>query len=118
MKAIDLGATEPGVVRREFVLLYELQEFDQIDQLVSKLGERGLAPDELKLFTAAARPHGDPDRAVVLARQVLPETSKNPSDLLVLCRNLLRAGRVDQAEKPLRRVNALARVGPRPGSPR
>ena len=109
LRALDLGSTEVGLARHAFVLLYELQQFDQIDQLVAKLGERGAAPADLKLATALnALRRGDMNRGVSLAREVLPEDSKTPSDLLVLCRILIQAGRVDEAEKPLRRARTLA----------
>ena len=38
--------------RRLFVLLYQRQRFDQIDQVVQDLADRGAAPAELKLATA------------------------------------------------------------------
>ncbi len=109
LQAIDLGATEPELARRLFALLYQRQEFDQIDQFVKKLDERGAAPDELKLATAvnAMRRH-DFQRAINIAREVLPETSSNPFDLLFLSKMLLQAGRTDEVEGPLKRARQLA----------
>jgi len=109
LQAVDLGGSQPGLARHLFVLLYQRQQFDQIDQVVSKLGERGMAPDDLKLATALnALRQKDFARAITLAREVLPETSTSASDLLILCNVLLQAGRIDEVEKPLRRARELA----------
>ena len=109
LQAIDLGATEPELARRLFALLYQRQEFDQIDQFVKKLDERGAAPDELKLATAVnAMRRRDFQRAITIAREVLPETSSNLFDLLFLSKMLLQAGRTDEVEGPLKRARQLA----------
>ena len=51
---------------------------------------------------------GDGQRAAAIAREVLPETSANPHDLLVLSRILLQSGLDRAAEQPLRRARSLA----------
>ena len=43
LRAIDLGAIQPELARRLVGLLYQLKRFDQIDQVVQKLSERGMA---------------------------------------------------------------------------
>ena len=109
LRAIDLGAMQPELARRLVALLYQLKQFDQIDQVVQKLTERGMALDELKLATALnALRRQDFDRAVTLAREVIPETSKSYFDLFFLSRMLLAAGRTTEAEKPLKRALELA----------
>jgi len=108
LKAIDLGASQPELARHLFVLLHQRRQFDQIDQVVSKLGERGMAPDELKLATALnALRREDFARAVTLTREIVPENSSSSSDLLILCNVLLQAGRLDEVEKPLSRAKEL-----------
>ena len=109
LQAIDLGATEPELARRLFALLYQRQDFDQIDRFVKHLDEQGAAPDELKLATAVnAMRREDFLQAIKIAREVLPETSSNPFDLLLLSRILLQAGRVDEVEGPLKRARQIA----------
>ena len=109
LRAIDLGAMQPEFARRSVALLYRLKQFDQIDQVVQRLTERGMALDELKLATALNALRGQNfDRAVTLTREVIPESSKNYFDLLFLSRVLLAAGRTAEAEKPLKRALELA----------
>ena len=47
LAAIDMGASEEGLVHRTFVLLFELQHFDDIDRLAGMLTER-TAPPRMK----------------------------------------------------------------------
>jgi len=109
LKAIDLGANQPGLARRLFVLLYQRQQFDQIDQVVQKLTERGMAPDDLTLATALnALRRKEFDRALTLARGVIPADSKSSPDLLILFRILMSAGQTQEAEKRLNRALQLA----------
>ena len=109
LQAINMGAMQPELARRSVAILYQLKQFDQIDQFVQKLTERGMALDELKLATAVtALRRQDFDRAVTVAREVIPESSQNYFDLLFLSRVLLAAGRTAEAEKPLKRAMALA----------
>jgi tetratricopeptide (TPR) repeat protein len=109
LQAIDLGGSEPELARRLFVLLYQRDQFDELDEVVKKLSERGMAPDDLKLATAmGAAQRADFGRAITLAREVVPENSSGASDLLVLCNLLLQAGRLNEVERPLRRAKELA----------
>ncbi|HKI17046.1 MAG TPA: tetratricopeptide repeat protein, partial [Isosphaeraceae bacterium] len=109
LRAIDLGATQPELARRLVGLLYQLKQIDQIDQVVQKLNERGMALDELKLASAInALRRQDFDGAIAMAREVIPESSSNYFDLLILSRILLAAGRTAEAEKPLKRALELA----------
>jgi tetratricopeptide (TPR) repeat protein len=108
-QAVDLGATQPDVARRLVALLYQLKRIDQIDQVVLKLSEGGLALDELKLATAINALHRqDFDKAVTLAREAISESSTKYLDLLFLSRILRAARRGSEAEKPLKRAIELA----------
>jgi len=109
LQAIDRGAMQPDLARRLVGLLYQRQQFDKIDQIVQKLIERGMAPDDLKLVTALdALRKNEIDRGLALAREVVSESSTNAFDLLFLGRMLLYAGRPAEAEQPLRRALDLA----------
>jgi tetratricopeptide (TPR) repeat protein len=108
-KAIELGANQPELARRLFVLLYQRQQFDQIDRIVKILADRGMAPAELKLaaaFNAIRR--NEFASAIALAREVIPDDSTNPSDLLILSKMLTSAGRLAEAEKLLLRALELS----------
>lgn len=108
-RAIELGASQPDLARRLFSLLYQRRQFDQIDQIVKKLDERGISPGDFKLITALNALRGnETERGLSLARQVLSETSANPYDLLFLGRMLLYSRRTAEAQKPLRRALDLA----------
>jgi tetratricopeptide (TPR) repeat protein len=101
--AIRMGNSQLYVARRLVGLLEQLQQFDQIGALVEALAARGLETEDLTLATAvAALRKGDFDRAVAVARQTLPETSKSPRDHLALGRILLAAGRTDEAGRELK----------------
>jgi tetratricopeptide (TPR) repeat protein len=101
--AIRMGNTPPSVPRRLITILDQLQRFDQINALVDTLAIRGLETEELSLATAlAALRKGDFARAVAVARQTLPETSKSPNDHLALGRILLAAGQTEEAGRELK----------------
>lgn len=108
-KAIELGANQPELARRLFVLLYQRQQFDQIDRIVKTLSDRGMAPAELKVAAAFnAMRKNEFSHAIALVREVIPDDSTNPYDLLVLSKMLSSAGRVTEAEKPLLRALELS----------
>ena len=113
LQAIELGANQPEFARRLVGLLYQLKQIDQIDQVVQKLAAPGMALDELTLATAVNALHRKEfDRAITVARAVIPESTSNYFDLLFLSRILLAAGRTAEAEKPLRRAIELAPAMP------
>jgi tetratricopeptide (TPR) repeat protein len=108
-RAIDLGSDDPGLVRHVFVMVNQQQRFDEADDLVRKLEDRGGAPAELKLAAALSLlRRNEFDRAVAQAREILSENSSSASDLLLLCHVLLDAGHVAEIEKPLKRAEELA----------
>ena len=72
-----------------------------------------MALDELTLATAVNALHRKEfDRAITVARAVIPESTSNYFDLLFLSRILLAAGRTAEAEKPMRRAIELAPAMP------
>ena len=74
---------------------------------------RGQDVNELTLITALdAIRRNDTERGLARLRKVLDESSTNPSDLLLLGRMYILAGRLQDADRPLKRALELA-----PGSP-
>ena len=112
-RAIDLGNESPQVARALVGLLSRLERYEELDRLVQKLKERRQDVSELTLITALDDlRRNQTERGLARARQVLSESSGNPADLLLLGRLYLLAGKVDQADRPLKRALELA-----PGSP-
>ena len=108
LRAVELGNGQPPVIRRLTGLLYQRNQFDEIDRVTQLLRERGIAPEELTIVNAInAIRKQDFDQGIALARQVFPETSTNPSDHLTLGRFYVSAGRSDAAGKEFRRAVEL-----------
>ncbi|GIW87724.1 MAG: hypothetical protein KatS3mg108_2048 [Isosphaeraceae bacterium] len=108
-RALQLGADSPEIARRLAALLFRAQRFTEIDQLVSDLNARGQVPDDLRLLSALnALRYEQVDAGLTQIRQLLPESSRDPFELLFLARVLAYAGRLADAERPLRRAVELA----------
>lgn len=114
-RALQLNADAPEVSRRLVALLYRGQRFQEIDEIVGTLAARGAANDELRLVAALnAIRFGQTDTGLAQARELLPESSRNPFDLLFLARILAYSGRLAEAERPIRRAVELAPRLPEP----
>jgi len=108
LRAVELGNGQPPVIQRLTGLLYQRNQFDEIDRVTQLLRERGVAPEELTIVNAInAIRKQDFDQGIALARQAFPETSTNPSDHLTLGRFYVSAGRSDAAGKEFRRAVEL-----------
>jgi tetratricopeptide (TPR) repeat protein len=109
LRAIDLGSNDPSPARRAFILLIQQQRFDQADELVRKLEDRGAAPAVLKLASVGALLRRQEfDRALAQARALIPVETAPAIDLLMLCDILLQAGRYAEAQKSLEKAEKLA----------
>jgi tetratricopeptide (TPR) repeat protein len=108
LRAVELGNSQPNLIRRLVGLLNQRQEFDQIDHVVQILQERGIALEDLASLAAlSALRKQDLERGIALARQAFPTTSTRATDHLALGRILLTAGRTEEGGKELRRAVEL-----------
>ncbi len=115
LKAIDLGMTDHFVVRRAVELLFELRRFEQADGLIRKWQEQGFGAGDPQLQRLAAEVSlrvNDPARALELARQSIPQGSKDYRDHLWLGQFYWAAGEAAKAEPELRRSVELGGSAP------
>ena len=109
MEAVTLGNTQPAVIRRLVGLLYERNQFDEIDRLVWMLRNRDIALPELTVVEAInALRNGDYEQGIALVRQVFSDNSTSFSDQLTLGRFYYAAGHRDEAGKRFKRAVELA----------
>jgi tetratricopeptide (TPR) repeat protein len=112
-EAFRLGNSQPTVARRLVAMLYERNQFDELDRVTRTLGERGVALDDLTIFEVIkAVRAGEFDRALELARTAVPAGSTNYADHLLLGRIKTACGRVDEAQKEFQRAVELAPTVP------
>ena len=108
-RAFQLGYRQSATARRLVALLNEEGAYDQIDEVVSSLNDRGMPAEDLIMSTAiGALRQRDLERAVSLARRGCPEGSTSFADHLILARVCLAASRLDEAGKEFRRTLELA----------
>ena len=80
-RAVELGESNPRVLHRALVLLFEQQRFAEADQVVRKLAELGPIPDELRRMAGEiALKNQDPERALRLARETTAGPVKSADD--------------------------------------
>lgn len=109
VRALELGAPQPTLAHRTVLLLSQLGWNDQADQVLQNIEDRDESTSDLKLLVArTALDRRERDRAVALARQAVPESSRDPRLLTALADLLTAAGRFDEAEKPITQALALA----------
>jgi tetratricopeptide (TPR) repeat protein len=115
LRAVGLGERDPAVVRRTVQLLFERRRYEQADEVIRVLRERGPGTDEPQLLRLAAevslRVH-DPARALDLARKSIPADSKDYRDRLWFGQVLWAAGDGRAAEAEFRRATELAGDAP------
>jgi cellulose synthase operon protein C len=115
LRAIELGMLDPEVIRRAVQLLFDRRRYDQADQLIRKLQEKGLPSGNPQLERLAAEVSlqaNDRARALVQARRAIPADSKNYRDHLWLGQILWGTGESANAELELRRAVDLAAGAP------
>ena len=108
LHAVELGNVQPSFARRLVGLLNQRNRFKDIDHLAQVLREQGIALNEITFIKAVeAIRKQDFAGALSLARQVVSETSTNPSDHLTLGRFYMSAGQSDAAGKEFQRAVEL-----------
>ncbi len=77
-RSIDQGNTQPAIIRNVIGLLSNRRRFADIDRLVGRLRDKGIAADDLAIAAAFdAIRKKDYERGLLLARRVIPPSS-NP----------------------------------------
>jgi tetratricopeptide (TPR) repeat protein len=108
LRSIELGCSQPGIARALVALLFQRQQFDQIDRVAQILQDRGQELHDLTLVSAInALRREEFERAVALARQAVPQASTLAKDHLALGQILVLAGRREAGGKELRRAVEL-----------
>jgi len=108
-RAIDLGNSQPAIIRRLIGVLSDQKRFDDIDRLLTNLRDRGIAAEDLAIATAYSAIRGkDYERGLAIARHVIPASSTRYGDHLALGRILFSSGKVEEAGKEFHRALDLA----------
>ena len=106
-RVIDLGNFQPVIVRRLIGILSNQERFDDIDALITRLRERGIAAQDLAIATAyGAIRQKNYDLGLPLARSLIPASSTRHDDHLALGRILFSSGKAEEAGKEFRRALA------------
>jgi tetratricopeptide (TPR) repeat protein len=115
LRAIELGMNSADVVRRTVQLLYDHRRYDEADEVIKKLLERGLGSSDLRLQRLAAEVSlraNDRARALEMARKSIAPDSKDYRDHLWLGQILWAAAEPQNAETELRRAVELTADAP------
>ena len=108
-RSIDLGNSQPAIIRHLIGMLSDRRRFADIDRLVASLRDRGIAADDLAIATAFdAIRKKDYVRGLALAREVIPARSTRYSDHLTLGRVLMASGKAEEAGNEFRLAVDLA----------
>jgi tetratricopeptide (TPR) repeat protein len=110
LAAIESGLSGAAIIRQAVQQLFDLGRFEQADDLIRKMQERGLGPGDAQFQRLTAEVSlrvNDPARALELARKAVPADSKDYRDPLWLGQISWAAGDRVQAEAELRRAVAL-----------
>jgi tetratricopeptide (TPR) repeat protein len=114
-RAIALGETGPGVVRRAVELFVEARDFAGAERALALLADQGpLTGGTGKLAAEVALWNRDFTRAYDRARGVVAEDNKRPEDHLWLGQLLARMGKIDDAERAFRRAVEVGGPEPEP----
>jgi predicted Zn-dependent protease len=112
-QALERGVQQPRLFYRLTQLLTERRRFTEGDQVVRKAESYGLLSKELaRLGAEIALGTRDQARAVQLARQAVPEPSRDYRDMLWLARLLETVGEPYDAERILRALAGKAAAVP------
>jgi tetratricopeptide (TPR) repeat protein len=113
LRALDLGAYEPGVVRRAVRLLVAGGRYVEADRIIQRGQLRGVVGrDDLHQATEVALRAGNLDRAGELARQAVPAGTRDFRDLLWLGQVLATIRQHSEAEEAFRAAVELASYAP------
>jgi cellulose synthase operon protein C len=110
-RAINVGPSNPAIVRRLVALLYSANRLEEAQQAMALLGEEGTQGLE-RISAEAELRAGKLDEAVALAEQSVAGDSQNTEDLLWLGQLLARSGKTERAGEVLERATDLAPKDP------
>ncbi|HWE37739.1 MAG TPA: tetratricopeptide repeat protein [Isosphaeraceae bacterium] len=109
LKAIDLGASDPEVLRHVVQLMGLRGRYADAERVLARLQDRSMATGEIqKMAAEVSWGNRDAARALELARTAVSADSKDYRDHVWLGLMLARLGRAAEAEAPLRRAVELA----------
>jgi tetratricopeptide (TPR) repeat protein len=106
-KAVELGGTNPAVVRQLVSLLYNSNRIEEAQKAINALGPDGVAGFE-KVSAEMELRSGKFEEAVALAERGVAADSKNADELLWLGQLLDRSGKKEQAVQTIERAVELA----------
>lgn len=99
LQALELGERSPAVAERVAQLLFERRRYAEAEEVIHKLEQQAVPTRDLRRLAAeAALRNHDPDRALALARQAVPDDAADYRDTLWLARMLVAADRPVEAE--------------------
>lgn len=106
--AVNLGETEPAVVRRLVSLLYGTRRFDEADRVVKALRMKSAVPEDLQRMADRIATRSEPiDAVIASAKAAVASGSKDVADYLWLASALRVAGRNSEVEPVLRQALSL-----------
>ncbi len=109
LRSIELGNSQPAIIRHVIGMLSDRRRFADINRLVTSLRDSGIPAEDFAIATAfEAIRKKDYERGLALARQVIPASSTRYSDHLALGRILMTSGKVEEAGKEFRQALELA----------
>jgi tetratricopeptide (TPR) repeat protein len=110
-RAINVGPSNPAVVRRLVALLYAANRLEEAQQAMAQLGEEGTEGLE-RISAEVELRAGKLEEAVALAEQSVAGDTQNHEDLLWLGQLLARSGKTERAGEVLERATELAPEDP------
>jgi predicted Zn-dependent protease len=113
VRAVVLGERQPGTALRATELLVQRGKYAVADRLLHQAQQRGaLGAGHARLLAEVAVRARNLERALLLARQAVPEQATDPRALVWQGGLLGRLGQDSQAETALRRAVTLAGYDP------
>lgn len=114
-KAVQLGERDLSAIRPLLALLWDRERYGEADEVIHKLQQAGPISDSLqKLAAEISLFNQNSERALDLARNAVPEDSRNYEDHLWRGRILSSLGRLDLAERALKRAIELCEASNNP----
>jgi len=111
--AIKLGERSANIVYRLVQLLQDQRKLADADRELRAFEEQGpLTPDLARLGADLALANGNPTRALDLARQTVPDDSRDYRDYLWMARFYQAAGQSAKAEESLGKAASLGAHNP------
>jgi tetratricopeptide (TPR) repeat protein len=109
LRGVQQGEVQSQLAARLVHLLFERRRFAEADLVLRQAEERGLLTWDLtRMAVEIALLLQEPERAVALSQQAVPDTARDYRDLLWRAQVLRRAGMDSQAEQVLLRLTETA----------